>query len=244
MYCTVGNEEKVDFLATSFEIPHNRVFHSRDASFHLAICQATRGRGVDVVLNSLSSELMHASWQCVAEFGTLVEVGRRDFVGQGKLALEQFESNRTFVGLNLSLLNDQQPYVTASLLQRSIQFYEQGHIKPIFPITRMSAMKPSEAIRVMQRGTHIGKIVVTMPEDAADLPSEAAYEALTLREDGSYLFVGGLGGLGRSITTWLAEKGARHFVFLSRSAGQMLNDDLFCESWKAWAARIPGFRAM
>lgn len=89
----------------------------------------------------------------------------------------------------------------------------------------------------------MGKIVVTMPEDLEDLPSEAAYESLRLREDGAYLLVGGLGGLGRSITTWLAEKGAKHFVFLSRSAGKMADDDPFLqelESLGCTAVRVSG----
>lgn len=43
----------------------------------------------------------------------------------------------------------------------------------------------------------------------------------------SYLLVGGLGGLGRSISTWMVEHGARHLVFLSRSAGQRSEDQSF-----------------
>ena len=71
----------------------------------------TGNRGVDVVLNSLSGELLHASWKCVAEFGTFVEIGRRDFVGQGTLAMELFEPNRTFVGFDLLLFSTQRPEV-------------------------------------------------------------------------------------------------------------------------------------
>jgi NADPH:quinone reductase-like Zn-dependent oxidoreductase len=71
----------------------------------------TNGRGVDVVLNSLSGELLHASWKCVAEFGTFVEIGRRDLLGQGKLAMELFESNRTFVGFDLLLFSKHRPEV-------------------------------------------------------------------------------------------------------------------------------------
>lgn len=57
---------------------------------------------MDVVLNSLSGELLHASWECVAKFGTMVEIGKRDFIGKGKLAMEIFESNRTFAGVDLA----------------------------------------------------------------------------------------------------------------------------------------------
>ncbi|KAF2972303.1 hypothetical protein GQX73_g1322 [Xylaria multiplex] len=35
--------------------------------------------------------------------------------------------------------------------------------------------------------------------------------------EGAYIFVGCLGGLGRSLTTWMLERGCRNFTFLSRS---------------------------
>lgn len=68
------------------------------------ILAKTEGRGVDVVLNSLSGELLHASWKCVAEFGIMVEIGRRDFIGHGQLGMELFDGNRTFVGFDLSTI--------------------------------------------------------------------------------------------------------------------------------------------
>ncbi|KAL8747856.1 MAG: hypothetical protein Q9190_000304 [Brigantiaea leucoxantha] len=107
IYCTVGNVEKTEYLMKHYDIPRDHIFNSRDTSFCPGVMAATHGRGVDIVLNSLSGELLHASWTCVAEFGTMVEIGRRDFVGQGKLALEIFEFNRSFVGFDLlQIVND------------------------------------------------------------------------------------------------------------------------------------------
>lgn len=93
----------------NFGIPRNHIFHSRDATFLPDVMRETNGRGVDIVLNSLSGELLHASWKCVAEFGTMVEIGRRDFVGQGMLAMDMFESNRSFVGLDLLQISTDRP---------------------------------------------------------------------------------------------------------------------------------------
>lgn len=42
------------------------------------ILGATKGTGVDVVVNSSQGELSDASWQCVAEFGSLVNIGPGD----------------------------------------------------------------------------------------------------------------------------------------------------------------------
>ena len=41
---------------------------------------------------------------------------------------------------------------------------------------------------------------------------------IRFRSDACYLLVGGLGGLGRVISTWMVENGARNILFLSRSA--------------------------
>jgi NAD(P)-dependent dehydrogenase (short-subunit alcohol dehydrogenase family) len=109
----------------------------------------------------------------------------------------------------------------------AMKFYKQGLIKPITPATIFSAVQISEPFRYMQKAQHIGKIVVSMPDKVEDLPQETVREELALNPDRAYLFVGGLGGLGRSIATWLTEKGARHIIFLSRSAGNIPQDDPF-----------------
>lgn len=61
----------------------------------------TAGKGVDIVLNSLSGELLHVSWECVAKFGKMIEIGKRDFLGQGMLRMDKFSSNRAFFGVDL-----------------------------------------------------------------------------------------------------------------------------------------------
>lgn len=109
IFCTVGNEEKAKYLEDTWGIPRHRVFNSRDLSFQDSVLKATGARGVDLVLNSLSGELLHASWNCVAEFGKMVELGKRDLIGNGKLALNIFELNRSYHGVDLGHLIDLKP---------------------------------------------------------------------------------------------------------------------------------------
>lgn len=71
VYATVGSDEKRDLLVKQYQIPDSHIFHSRDASFVKAIKRVTGGRGVDCILNSLSGELLRASWGCLASFGKL-----------------------------------------------------------------------------------------------------------------------------------------------------------------------------
>lgn len=73
------------------------------------LMRQTRGRGVDIVLNSLSGELLHASWKCVAEFGKLIELGKRDLAGFGKLNMETFLRNRSYCCVDVAHLTQDRP---------------------------------------------------------------------------------------------------------------------------------------
>lgn len=66
--------------------------------------RSTNGRGVDLVLNSLAGDLLHASWQCVAKSGKMMEIGKRDMMEYGRIALDMFQGNRAFFGIDLSTM--------------------------------------------------------------------------------------------------------------------------------------------
>lgn len=102
IYTTAGSAEKRKFVAIETGIPESNVFHSRDSSFVTALKQATNGRGVDLVVNSLVGDLMHASWSCIAPFGRFVEIGKRELVDAGKLDMHVFLRNATFSAFDLT----------------------------------------------------------------------------------------------------------------------------------------------
>ncbi|KAF9872330.1 polyketide synthase [Colletotrichum karsti] len=234
IFCTVGNEEKVQFLESSFGIPRDHIFNSRDASFLPDTLKATGGRGVDVVLNSLSGELLHASWSCVAEFGRMIEIGKRDFIGNGKLALNPFALNRSYHGVDLGHMIDVRPEKGNILLKKIVQLYEQGHITALSPIKTFKADAVEECFRYMQKGQHIGKIVLQM-ENIPRTTAKGSLPTLTSKFDSesSYLLVGGLGGLGRHVSNWMVEHGAKHLVYLSRQGSDAEENQSFFRELEA-----------
>ncbi|WYZ46092.1 hypothetical protein EsH8_IX_000317 [Colletotrichum jinshuiense] len=234
IYCTVGSEEKVQYLESTFGISREHIFNSRDASFLPDVLNATHGRGVDVVLNSLSGELLHASWNCVAEFGKMIEIGKRDLIGNGKLALEVFEFNRSYHGVDLGRLIELKPKEGNRLLKRIVEFYEHGHIGPIHPTTVFSASAVEDCFRYMQKGQHIGKIVMKMDGLAESLEAQTTSTFKpSLDSDASYLLVGGLGGLGRFVSNWMIEHGARHLIYLSRQGVETPENEIFLKEIEA-----------
>lgn len=93
----------------TFGIPRHHIFNSRNGSFLEGVKRTTNGKGVDMVLNSLSGELLHTSWQCVAEYGKMLEIGKRDFIGRAMLSMDLFEANRAFFGIDMARLGVERP---------------------------------------------------------------------------------------------------------------------------------------
>lgn len=113
IFTTVGSQDKVKFLSDNFAIPGNRIFNSRSTTFAHDILRETHGRGVDVALNSLSGELLHATWRCVAKWGTMIEIGKVDLLGAGKLDLSLFLGSRNFSSFDLRQMSAEQPQVVS-----------------------------------------------------------------------------------------------------------------------------------
>jgi NADPH:quinone reductase-like Zn-dependent oxidoreductase len=114
-----------------------------------------------------------------------------------------------------------------------MDWFKEGKIKPIRPITVFESSQVIEAFRYMQKGVHMGKILIKMPEDASNMTVSPPKPKIRLSPEASYLLVGGLGGIGQAISNFLVEKGARHLIFLSRSAGQSEEHDRFSKELHA-----------
>ena len=102
VFASARTVETRKYLQEVFDIAPNHVFDSHDVSFEASIGQVTAGRGVDVVLNTLSGDLLHASWRCVAEFGRFIELGRRDISEAGLLDMTVFGRAASFSAFDLT----------------------------------------------------------------------------------------------------------------------------------------------
>jgi NADPH:quinone reductase-like Zn-dependent oxidoreductase len=98
-------------LVDTFGIPNERIFDSRSAAFAAHILRETNGRGVDVALNSLSGELLHLTWRCIAKWGTMVEIGKRDVMGSAKLDMKPFTDNRKYCCIDMDQMTKEKPLI-------------------------------------------------------------------------------------------------------------------------------------
>ncbi|PYI09179.1 hypothetical protein BO78DRAFT_363301 [Aspergillus sclerotiicarbonarius CBS 121057] len=219
IFTTVSSQEKRQLLMNMYDIPENRIFYSRDGRFAERIKLATNNRGVDVVLNSLGGELLLLSWSCLAPLGRFIELGKRDIVDNGKLPMRPFAKGTTFTCVDISLLTSLDPARIGRLMSDGLDLYVQGKISVAAPLTVLEFSGISEALRRFQTGESKGKMVLVGSDNDKVPVLPPTNPPLCFPQSASYVIAGGVGGLGREIARWMAYRGARHLILLSRSGG-------------------------
>ena len=214
VFATAGSDEKRDFLRL---LGADHIFDSRSLAFADQIMAVTQGQGVDVVLNSLSGEAINRNLSILKPFGRFLELGKRDFYENTKVGLRPFRNNISYFGIDADQLMQAQPALTESLFKEVLALFAQGVLHPL-PYQVFEADDVVDAFRHMQQSRHIGKIVVTYRNGINHVHTPISVQRpLSLSADATYLVTGGLGGFGLKTAQWLAGKGARHLVLISRS---------------------------
>jgi len=199
VFATAGSDAKRAFLR-SMGVHH--VFDSRTLDFADEIAILTGGKGVDVVLNSLSGEFIPRSISALAETGIFIEIGKRDI-----WTPEQFAERKPSAQYHIVDLADQvarEPDRVSLIFLEVMKLVSTGDLAPL-PIQPFSYSQAPAAFRHMAQALQTGKIIVT----------QHAYQ---LRSNASYLITGGLAGLGLLTAQHLASRGARQLVLVGRSA--------------------------
>lgn len=181
------------------------------------INRVTNGRGVDCILNSLSGELLRASWGCLATFGHFIEIGLRDITNNMRLDMRPFRRSTSFTFINSHTLFMEDPAALGDILKETFKLMSSGVLSAPSPLTAYPIGQVGDAFRLMQQGKHSGKIVLSFPDDAQAPVLHKAKNSLKLDPNATYLFIGGLGGLGRSLAKEFVASGCKNIAFLSRS---------------------------
>ena len=180
------------------------LFDSRQTTFGEEILEATGGAGVDVVLNSLTSEgFIEASLSCLAQGGRFVELARRDILSHEEMAAVRPDVSYDI--LELDVLKKTDPAWVGEVLREVMERLSAGELQPIIH-SRWPLAEAGAALSFMRSARHIGKIVLTPPPLMRG----------QLRNDRTYLVTGGLGGIGCAVAEWLAEHGAGAIVLNGR----------------------------
>jgi acyl transferase domain-containing protein/NADPH:quinone reductase-like Zn-dependent oxidoreductase/short-subunit dehydrogenase len=188
----------------AYGLTEDRLASSRDLGFEERLREANGGRGMDVVLNSLSGEFVDASLRLLRSPGDGDGPGGR-FVEMGKTDIRTAEDvaaaypGRGYQAFNLP---DVAPERIGQMLTRVMELLTSGVLSPP-PTVVHDVRRARDALRSLQRGENIGKLVLSLP---APYPQER-----------TTLVTGGTGALGHRVARHLVTGyGVRHLLLTSR----------------------------
>ncbi|XP_071581800.1 fatty acid synthase-like [Temnothorax nylanderi] len=239
VFTTVGTVEKRQFIRETFpSIPEDHIGNSRDTSFEQMIMQRTKGRGVDIVLNSLAEEKLQASVRCLANGGRFLEIGKFDMVSNNSLDISIFSKDISFYGILLDKLfysNAEQKLRLWKIITEGLKV---GAIKPL--CRRVFERNEIEAVfRYMASGKHIGKIIIRVhkEEEPLDAPllAHPRYHCLDHK---CYVILGGLGGFGLELADWLTLRGAKNLVLTSRTGIRTGYQQSRVKLWRSYGVDV------
>jgi acyl transferase domain-containing protein len=214
IFATAGSPEKRAYLR-SLGVDH--VMDSRSLGFADEIMKKTSGRGVDIVLNSLTGEAIPKSLGLLRAKGRFLELGKAEIWEKDRVL--EVNPQAEYLAVDLTDKLNHTPAELRPLFLLLMARFEAQIFKPL-PLRLFSLDDAAGAFRLMAQAGHIGKIVVVQNEERSTDGTLNGNEAkpLAIEKNGTYFITGGLAGLGLLVAQWLAEKGAGALILMARSA--------------------------
>ncbi|XP_030383066.1 fatty acid synthase [Scaptodrosophila lebanonensis] len=245
VFTTVGSQEKREFLLKRFpKLQARNIGNSRDTSFEQLIMRETKGRGVDLVLNSLSEEKLQASIRCLGLNGRFLEIGKFDLSNNSPLGMSVFLKNTSFHGILLDSVMEGEEEMQNQVVSLVADGIKNGAVVPL-PTSVFNDQQVEQAFRFMASGKHIGKVVIKVRDEEDGhktlLPKPRLINAIPrtyMHPEKSYILIGGLGGFGLELTNWLVTRGARYIVLTSRSGVKTGYQGLMIRRWQERGVKV------
>ncbi|HEX6523866.1 MAG TPA: type I polyketide synthase [Streptosporangiaceae bacterium] len=180
----------------------DHIANSRTLDFEQQFLSVTKGKGVDIVLNSLANEFVDASLRLLAQGGDFLEMGKTDIRDASAVA-----DRHAGVLYRKYNLNDKGPDHVKQMFVELGELFQAGVLHPL-PVTVWHIGHTQEALRHLSQALHIGKIVLSVPR--------------ALDPQGTVLVTGGTGTLGRVLARHLVTRhGVRHLLLASRRGAEV-----------------------
>lgn len=223
------DERQTEILNEAFAMFEVEIVSLSDMKMARRLLQPINARGVDVVLGELQDDGFLASGHVlgyiVAVCGRIIDISAKQSRSlQRGLVSGKAAENIMTSSVRVNELTRDAPTMAYRTLREAISFVfaegEQTSLPQAIRLSIYNASQLRQAGTDFQSAKSVGKCVIRL--DPAE-PVEA--NAITrpkhpFTAEATYVIVGGFGGLGRGIVRWMASRGARNLIVLSRSGAR------------------------
>lgn len=231
-YVVAATQDEVDFLQNQLGLDPAHVIKTTDGQVSQRLNELTEGNGADIVFSAghVDPAAAHEAWRCIARFGRFLDGGRKDVLNRNAINTVPVHRNASYMPFDLLDLYEARPQILSELLPNIITMLKQGSIVAPGRVQHVNLAQLDQAISKYSDSFDAAKSIIRYEAAEEQIQVLPTRIPLKFSPESTYLLVGCLGGLGRSLTSWMMASGARRFTFLSRSgtdsesAAQLVKD--------------------
>ncbi|KAF3914512.1 hypothetical protein AA313_de0207920 [Arthrobotrys entomopaga] len=222
---------------SQISLPSNEVLLSSDIKAIHSLLEASGSGKADVVISHDFSAFSQEVWRSMPPASRYV---------LNDVTIEESPDALPFskgVSLLLSGVNNlfkRRPEALGDLLTRTMSFMKEHHILWKANVHDISSLNDMAAFSHKEQSTQ--NAVIKYEYGTSSVKIQPDGESVAFSSDAAYFLVGCLGGLGRSLATFMMERGARDFVFLSRSGSDKPDATALVELIQKSGAKVQIFR--
>ncbi|PSN67767.1 lovastatin nonaketide synthase [Corynespora cassiicola Philippines] len=232
VFATVETADEKRLLVEGHGLSERQIFYHKGFSFSESILQSIDQRGVDVIYSAhVDPVCIEEAAKCIAEFGRVVCEHTSDGSNTAKNMLPCLGGNTGVFSFDFSSLAKRKPKLVRRLFKDVSRCLRYGKLRPIYSPEMLRISQVSQAFKLVRASSSRSRTVVVPHADDVVKTTPSKNVARMFKQDATYILIGGTGGLGRGMARWMASKGAKHIVLISRSGSatgpvKILVDDL------------------
>lgn len=172
-------------------------------------------QGLQLVINFASGVERERAFGALAEFGHFIDVDSRANIKQRTLPGKFLKQNRRYSSVNLDQWLAAKPREVNQYLQDSVKIFAKKVTQINIPTETYKVQDLEPALAAVAAGSMNKRVRIEFNADPIKV--SVAKQQTWLNPNSSYLITGGTSGFGLVIAQWLANKGVKQLVLVSRS---------------------------
>jgi acyl transferase domain-containing protein/NADPH:quinone reductase-like Zn-dependent oxidoreductase len=217
-FVVVKSEEEVAFLQAHLGLSEANIIRASEPVSQ-RLNELTNGKGVDVVFSagSVDAKAAREAWRHIARFGRFIDAGRKDVLSRNALDIVPVPRGASYMSFDIVELYEARPETLSSMVGHIVKMFRKGAVVTPGQAQTVNLADLHKAVAAFSDDFNAAKSIIVYEPSETPIQVLPARAPLQFSPNVTYLLVGCLGGLGRSLTSWMMESGARRFTFLSRS---------------------------
>ncbi|KAG9893601.1 ketoacyl-synt-domain-containing protein, partial [Aureobasidium melanogenum] len=212
-----SHDSEADMAVFEERFPDTKAHCITSSGIARKLSALTSDHGVSVALVSPESLDISEIWRSLARNGRLTYIlGSSEMPDLSFLDPSVFAKGVSITSLDLHDMLATQPEQMHKLVCSVLNLLRDGTLPKFGPSAIFDVSELPAAVAAIAKSKTMTDVVLTYDYHSL-VPIHVPYRPVLFSSEFSYLLVGCLGGLGRSLVRWMVSRGARHFVFLSRS---------------------------